>query len=726
MSRFWGKGQWLKIEPQLLRIEALLAITAAILVFLGVFGSFRRCCSNRAFALVAFTAYSLFPAIIAYTLGLIQSAPFCSLHLPIWLAYLVIVLGSADSYTAHSIEDIEQWKSFSVDSAAKCFMASWIIASCVVGHSKKILCAVFLFVILFMKIDERARALMFASNSVMQKNSKLVVDYMSTLYERRDRKEDDATINPAKIDPTTMVGGCKYLVRVPKEAKVLSLFSTQICWPKPAQWEDGKAPRHRQKLLMTDEVITVEKVWQCKERLLDVSRGDPDNRLKDLCLSFSLFKFICLRFTGCSLPQGAHDNLRSLIKDILSERNGHERVFRLIEIELAFLFDLFYTKYPVNLSPCRLVCKFTLLAILVAAALYSLYLAIFFYGEWNWSEEERFAVLVTMLLMISILVVEFAQFGIMIFSEWAKVIYICKYVQSKWLQSNRCAVKLIEIMCRVSLLKPWGRQLHQYSLLQSYSYSPWKCTHNKLTAAYFDLKRNGQKKIAPTNLPDEVTEAISWSLRNKKEKESLRLNGLSKEELLSACHLETTTHVILVWHIATTFCEHEAPPTDSQLSQEQRNIATKQRIIATKLSRYLAYLVAFAPRLLPDQACRTEYIFDCAVSEARKIFPGSSVSMDDRIQELKNIDSVWNETIIGRGAQLGTQLVRENVDVWKVLADFWVEMMLYVAPSDDVAAHAKYLTTGGEFVTHVWVLVSHMGIIRDPCNGEQHNDLEGN
>lgn len=52
--------------------------------------------------------------------------------------------------------------------------------------------------------------------------------------------------------------------------------------------------------------------------------------------------------------------------------------------------------------------------------------------------------------------------------------------------------------------------------------------------------------------------------------------------------------------------------------------------------------------------------------------------------------------------------------------------MLYVAPSDDTAAHAKYLTTGGEFVTHVWVLVSHAGITRDPRGGEEHDDPERN
>ncbi|KAK3432877.1 hypothetical protein EUGRSUZ_D00383 [Eucalyptus grandis] len=410
------------------RIEALLAITAAILVFLGVFGSFRRRCVNRAFTLVAFAAYYLSPAIIAYTLGLIQSAPFCSSHFPIWTAYLVVVLGSADSYTAHSIEDIEQWKSFNVDSAAKCFMTNWMIAS-YATPSVPIFCTGFLFIILFVKADERARALMSASKSVMRKKYKSIADYMST--------EHDLS---GDCDPTEM-RGYKYIVRGAEETKR----------------------------------ITVDEVWCCPERLL--KEADLDGRLKDLCLSFSLFKFICLRYAGYSLPQKAHEKLWRLIQHMLSEQNGYKRVFRVIEVELTFLFDLFYTKYSVNLNPRRSV-------------------------------------------------------------------------------------------------------------------------------------------------------------------------------------------------------------------------------------------------LLPDHPCRTESIFDQAVSEASNLFGGSSVSMGNRIEKLeKNID---DKTIIGQGAKLGRELkgTAHNKQIWKGLANFWTEMVLYVAPSNDAKAHAKYLATGGEFLTHVWVLVSHAGITRDPLGGD--------
>ncbi|XP_030547344.1 uncharacterized protein LOC115753017 [Rhodamnia argentea] len=690
-----------KIEAEITKIEALLAITTAISVFLGVSGSFRRRCGNGAFAMVAFGAYTLAPALSAYTLGLIQTAPFCRLRLPVWATYLMVVLGNVDSYTAHRMEDIERWKSFKVHSTATYIMISWMIASYAFIWGDPMVCI--LFVVLFLKVDERARALMLASNSVMQKNFRFVADYMST--------EHDSNHG----DPATM-RGYRYLVRVPEEA------TTAKCRRRAALWQDGVAPQYRQLLEVTDEVITVDQVWNCEGWLLSVSGGDRDGRLKDLCLSFSLFKFICLIFTGYSLPQQAHDKLRHLIQHMLSEENGHKRVFRIIEVELAFLFDLFYTKYPVNLRR-----RCTLYRLLLHPIVVVFPASILLTAIWGKVVVTNLA---TLLLLMSILVVELTQFGIMIFSEWANVTYICRYVCNERWRRNICVGKLIKIMCRVRLVKPWGRQLRQYSFLKSYSYSPRMCIYNRLTAGYLDQKRNGQEQIAPTNLSEQVKKAIVQSLRREhtgcleKGRTSLRLNGWF-DDLSWACNLETTTHVIMVWHIATTFCEHKKPPAGAQLSQGQMDNFG----VATKLSQYLAYLVVFAPRLLPDHPCRTEYIFDCAVSEGRRLLGGSSVSMEKRIQELETVSNKNEQSIVGRGARLGMELVSRVANeeqIWKVLADFWADMMLYVAPSDDTAAHAKYLTTGGEFVSHVWVLVSHAGVTRDLRGGEQHDDPERN
>lgn len=70
--------------------------------------------------------------------------------------------------------------------------------------------------------------------------------------------------------------------------------------------------------------------------------------------------------------------------------------------------------------------------------------------------------------------------------------------------------------------------------------------------------------------------------------------------------------------------------------------------------------------------------------------------------------------MLQRGVKLGKMLeedVQSSRRRWEVLADLWAEMMLYVAPSDDANQHVEHLARGGEFVTHLWALLSNAGIL---------------
>ena len=178
---------------------------------------------------------------------------------------------------------------------------------------------------------------------------------------------------------------------------------------------------------------------------------------------------------------------------------------------------------------------------------------------------------------------------------------------------------------------------------------------------------------------------------------SLERNGV-KNEVSWACRLETQTHVIMIWHIATCLCE---------INWKQANLQRESEhfVVATTLSKYCAYLVAFAPRFLPDHAYITEFMFDQVVQEARDKLKGcnSPATMYDKMMRLGDDDHP-GETIIKRGAVLGKHLlvdITDNELRWKILADFWADMMLFVAPSDDTTVHGEHLTKGGEFVTHL-------------------------
>jgi hypothetical protein len=75
------------------------------------------------------------------------------------------------------------------------------------------------------------------------------------------------------------------------------------------------------------------------------------------------------------------------------------------------------------------------------------------------------------------------------------------------------------------------------------------------------------------------------------------------------------------------------------------------------------------------------------------------------------------EEVLNIGSKLGKELVEEERQtevVWEILAEFWSDMVLYLAPSDNVKAHMETLWHGGEFITLLWALLLHAGIVSRP------------
>lgn len=52
--------------------------------------------------------------------------------------------------------------------------------------------------------------------------------------------------------------------------------------------------------------------------------------------------------------------------------------------------------------------------------------------------------------------------------------------------------------------------------------------------------------------------------------------------------------------------------------------------------------------------------------------------------------------------------------LWELLTRFWSEMILYIAPSDNLDAHAEAIARGGELITLIWALLTHIGIVDRP------------
>jgi hypothetical protein len=169
---------------------------------------------------------------------------------------------------------------------------------------------------------------------------------------------------------------------------------------------------------------------------------------------------------------------------------------------------------------------------------------------------------------------------------------------------------------------------------------------------------------------------------------------------------------MLIWHIATEYCDI----SQSHQAARQDGSALSSRGFATCLSSYCAYyLMAFVPELLPDHQLETREMFHQTRKKALKHLRKDK-TLEEKYAKLSNYDpepAPQDVSVFEKGILLGKRLegIIDDGRRWKILADFWTEMILYIAPSNNARDHIQHLANGGEFLTHLWALLTHAGIL---------------
>jgi hypothetical protein len=92
--------------------------------------------------------------------------------------------------------------------------------------------------------------------------------------------------------------------------------------------------------------VTIDMVWRM------VSTGDSllASRpwLKDLCLSFSLFKLLRRRFGNTQLAEAGSAKAFTFVSDVLLNNGSPARVFDVTADEISFVLDSYYSSLPTS------------------------------------------------------------------------------------------------------------------------------------------------------------------------------------------------------------------------------------------------------------------------------------------------------------------------------------------------------------------------------------------
>jgi hypothetical protein len=430
-----------------------------------------------------------------------------------------------------------------------------------------------------------------------------------------------------------------------------------------------------------------------------------------------------MKWKGVRSPVGKKKETKCrdfVIKGLLSDDDDLDRAFRVVEAELGFLFDFFYARYPSikdTLAPDSVV-----YAMILATSIFTLFCPDLLKYRPTMGGTNIFVqgfnldLLVTRLVIVWYIFLESYQFlSLFIFSDWHKVKMMCRYVRKEsW---HRAIVEIpLKVMCHFNITKYWKGSIGQYFILDNAHPHPVKSFLSWISLQALDASM----MTSSIRLLPEARQAVLRRLKATGGTITdgriwLYDTGVIDKDLDQTCFLgHTYARYIMTWHVATSICSYGLTMEDTS-SQE----LVKNHAIATKLSGYCAYLLAFKPDLVPDITCTSLSIARGTLQNAREYLAEckSNKEMYDKLIELgRSYSKVYEVRFLHEGAMVAAHLIENDVTVtdedrWRVLSVFWANMMLWIASSDRAVAHATRMATGGEFITLIWALLTHAHIV---------------
>jgi len=326
-----------------------------------------------------------------------------------------------------------------------------------------------LFVIMFAKLFFKYATFYKARRSfALGRSPRLIAGYMDQLQQPVHDEHTASTPPPALI----VMGEDK--VQVEEQPRGYNLI----------QMADDQGDGN---LTWANNLVTLDRVWGL------------DDRDKDLCYSFALFKLLRCRFAKYTVSEaGFIKTSKFFRKTLLKDDDDYERVFGIIKDELSFINDYYYSSLPIYYSHPLLPAFGVTLSLwsigyclFLVVVLVDMTLELFSFGDRGQMEcwvtlntqdcgdntttvfglyfGSLYNDMVPLYLAIAVLVLaEAREIVSYICSNWTKVALICHHVnQACWQRSRvvqKCICSLLKYR-RCKLVNNWDDKMKQCSVL---------------------------------------------------------------------------------------------------------------------------------------------------------------------------------------------------------------------------------------------------------------------
>ncbi|PUZ64157.1 hypothetical protein GQ55_3G121200 [Panicum hallii var. hallii] len=196
---------------------------------------------------------------------------------------------------------------------------------------------------------------------------------------------------------------------------------------------------------------------------------------------------------------------------------------------------------------------------------------------------------------------------------------------------------------------------------------------------------------------------------------------------------------VLLWHIATDFCcfSERKWKRNTHLDQGTRStcgeLTACKAVLCRQMSNYMMYLLFVNPEMLLPGTRRN--LFTTAYGELKDILRDNEPAtvkeeglmqrvnsiMQDRSKKASEEELETSSEEKSKGGSKGSfiedawALAQGLLDLgddkmWEVIQGVWVEMLCFSASRCRGYLHAKALSSGGEFLSYVWLLMYYMGM----------------
>ncbi|XVE80079.1 hypothetical protein DITRI_Ditri14bG0110600 [Diplodiscus trichospermus] len=433
------------------------------------------------------------------------------------------------------------------------------------------------------------------------------------------------------------------------------------------------------------------------------------------CRAYYLFERFKYLFADLILGKYERQDCHSIISKMSAEN-----AFHMVEVELGFLYDVLYTKATIVYTWYGILLR----CISFLSSVFALITFIIIIDKHAYSPIE---ISITYILLVGAVVLEIYALIKLIYSDWTNL----------WLALHN------ESFRKVVDANRWSRNISKYNLLEvclKEEPSTW-IKVQKLLGIHETLEKH--QNVTWQDVDDKMEDMIFRYLRDKSQgkedvnlcKEFLKSRGknvieenflkVKEENSLKIKDLEWSTvevefdHSLLLWHIATDICYY----ADSRIENDYC------RKVSKCLSDYMLYLLVMCPKMLPKGIGELRYRDTCA--EAIRFFKQKRAEIETNVDKackmlfqvdaerslLEEVKGDRTKSVLFYGITLAKQLQSlNNLEFWgyeikwEMMSKIWIELLCYAAVNCGWKEHAQQLRKGGELLTHVSLLMAHLGL----------------